>query len=163
MDVANFTPEACALLRQLVQSPGWALLMENLFIPRLQHITQLLNRSGLEHADYMRGEKRAYMRQLEILYSATGLPNPLDVHALGLLKAVTVQVEGVASLPTIHVTGHDGTRLCGVQDGQTISIEALTTSPGTLRGEKGFPTCYICYTIFHEMQLRRGRGSATLV
>ena len=162
METATFTAEECALLRQLVQSPGWALLMEHLFLPRVQQITQLLDRPGLEHADYMRGEKRAYLMQLETLYSATGLPNPLEVYALGLLRAVTRRHEDAVSPPKIHIMEHN-TRLCGAQDGSAMPIVDLTSPPGTRIGEKGFPTCDACYTIFQDMRVRRGRGTATLV
>ena len=153
MDTTTFSSEECALLRQLVQSPGWAILMENLFIPRLQHITQLLDRPGVDHADYMRGEKRAYMTQLDMLYSASGLPNPLDVHALGLLKAVAQRHEESAPAPKTHIA-RQGERLCGARDGLTIPAAAE---------ENELPTCEMCFSMIQEMSLRRGRGSATLV
>ena len=156
VDTSSFTVEERAVLRQLIESPGWALLMERLFIPRMQQITQLLDRPGIEqsgHADYIRGEKRAYVTQLDTLYSAAVLPNPLEVHALGLLKAVARHAEEMTSTPKTHIARH-GTTLCGAQNGLVIPPAAE---------ENEFPTCDTCYAISQEMSVRRGRGRATLV
>ena len=157
MDTTNLTPEDRAVLRQLAQSSGWALLMERLFVPRVQQITQLLDRPSVEQsgqADYLRGEKRAYMAQLEMLYSATGIPNPLEVYALGLLKAVARHPEeGLILVPKTHIA-RQGKVLCGALDGLTIPVAAE---------ENELPTCEMCYTIFQEMHARRSRGRATLV
>ena len=156
VDIANLTPEERSVLRQLAESFGWALFMEYLFIPRIQQITQLLDRPTIEqsgHADYIRGEKHAYITQLDFLYKATGLPNPLDAHALGLLKAVARRSEEEISVSKSHIV-RGGVALCGAQDGQMISAGAA---------ENDHPTCEMCYTISQEIRLRRGRGRATLV
>lgn len=157
VDTANFTPEERSVLRQLVESSGWALLMEYLFLPRIQQITQLLDRPSIEqsgHADYIRGEKHAYLVQLEMLYGGAGLPNPLDVHALGLLKAVARRFEETPSSAAKTHIARNGATLCGSQDGRIIPTAAE---------EQELPTCEMCQTISQEIRVRRGRGRATLV
>ena len=163
MDVTTFTSEDRAVLHQLAESPGWALLMERLFIPRIQQITQLLDRPSIEqsgHADFIRGEKHAYVAQLEMLYNVAGIPNPLDVHALGLLKVASRRSEEANLIPRVHIIQNGGA-LCGAQPGSGVAplppVEEGGLSPSTIE------ICRDCETIAQEIRVRRGRGRASLV
>ena len=91
MDIAKLTPEECNALTALVQSPGWLLLMEKLFIPQIQLATQFLDRPQAEQsgrADWLRGVKASYKNLIEVVYRVGGRENPFEQHALGLLISV---------------------------------------------------------------------------
>ncbi len=91
MDIAKLTPEERNALTALVQSPGWALLMEKLFIPQVQLATQFLDRPQAEQsgrADWLRGVKAGYKNLVEVVYRVAGRENPFERHALGLLTTV---------------------------------------------------------------------------
>lgn len=97
----QFNAEERDLLVQLERSRGWHLLITKLAIPRIQFITQTLDRPHIEqqgHGDFLRGEKRAYYQLIDLVYRATGQRNPFDQHALGLLRALdhAVGIEPVA-------------------------------------------------------------------
>jgi hypothetical protein len=157
VDTSNLTPEERSVLRQLVESPGWALLLEKLLIPRMQQITMTLDRPHIElqgHGDYLRGEKRAYMAQMDTLAQATGLPNMLEVYALGLLKAVTRTTDVVATESLRHLVESDSENtLCGLPRNNSVLVVLNPLSA----------TCQVCLAISQEMSARRGRGRATLV
>ena len=91
MDIAKLTPEERNALTALVQSPGWALLMEKLFIPQVQLATQFLDRPQAEQsgrADWLRGVKASYEYLIAGGYRVGGRENPFERHALGLLTSV---------------------------------------------------------------------------
>ena len=91
MDIAKLTPEERNALTALMQSPGWALLMDKLFIPQIQLATQFLDRPQVEQsgrADWLRGVKASYKNLVEVVYRVGGRENPFEQHALGLLTSV---------------------------------------------------------------------------
>lgn len=88
----DWTPEERAAIRHLLGTPGWDLVMRHHLIPMVQQMTVMLDRPAIDqagHGDYLRGQKRAYMQLIAALYTAARLQNPLDAHALGLLRAVS--------------------------------------------------------------------------
>ena len=148
MDTASLTTEERIALLQLVQSPGWAFLMERLFIPEIQHITQQLDRSRSDQAGYgdmLRGEKRVMMRHLDFVYAASGIPNPLEVHALGLLKAVARTRDEATPIPVLHAASLRGDSLCGKKD------EPIVKTPDA-------PTCVVCQQLL-SVRAHRGRNA----
>ena len=91
MDISKLTPEDRNVLTALVRSPGWALLMEKLFIPQMQLATHFLDRPQAEQsgkADYLRGIKASYANLIDMVYHVAGIENPLQRHAAGLLASV---------------------------------------------------------------------------
>lgn len=87
----DWTPEERAALRHLLGTDGWLLVLRHVLLPQVQQLTAMLDRPAIDqqgHGDYLRGQKRASMALLDTLYRTARLPNPLDTHALGLLRAV---------------------------------------------------------------------------
>lgn len=150
MDTAALTQEERVILRQLAESPGWAFLMERLFIPEIQHATAQLDLPRIDQsgfADIVRGEKRATMRHLNFVYDASGVLNPLEVHALGLLKAVTRTRDDTPAPAVLHAASlqHLGEVLCG-KVGDRIADSALDVN------------CAACKQML-DMRSRRGRNT----
>lgn len=150
MDTSALTTEDRVILRHLAESPGWAFLIEHLFIPEIQRATAQLDTPRIDQlgfADIVRGEKRATMRHLDFVYEASGLPNPLEVHALGLLKAVTrAGVRNDIQAPAVfHALSSSGEVLCGKVG------ERVAESPEGM-------TCSVCQQML-EVRLRRGRST----
>lgn len=88
----DWTPEERAALRHLLGTPGWELVLRVLLIPALQQLTGMLDRPTVDQdgrGDYLRGQKRATLHLLDQLYTAARVTNPLAVHALALLQAVS--------------------------------------------------------------------------
>ena len=148
MDTSSLSTEERTTLRQLAESPGWALLMERLFIPELQRATAQLDKPNSDQsgfADIVRGEKRATMRHLDFVYTAAGVPNPLEVHALGLLKAVARTPGDAQTAVLYHAPSLHGDALCG-KVGERIAESSLDT------------TCSICRQML-DTRSRRGRNT----
>ena len=148
MDTSSLTTEERIILRQLAESPGWSLLMERLFIPEIQHATAQLDLPRIDQsgfADIVRGEKRATMRHLNFVYTAAGVANPLEVHALGLLKAVARTQDAMKAPVVLHVPSLQGEALCG-KAGERIADSPL---------DANCPTCQQ----MRDMRSRRGRNT----
>ena len=91
MDTSKLTPEERSSLNSLVRSPGWALLMEKLFIPQVQLATQFLDRPQAEQsgrADWLRGVKASYMNLIEVVYHVAGIESPFTRHNIALLANI---------------------------------------------------------------------------
>jgi hypothetical protein len=91
MDTSKLTPEERNTLHSLVRSPGWALLMEKLFIPQVQLATQFLDRPQAEQsgkADWLRGVKASYMNLIEVVYYVAGIESPFTRHNIALLENI---------------------------------------------------------------------------
>lgn len=148
MDTLSLTPEERTVVRQLAESSGWAFLMERLFIPEMQRATAQLDMPRIDQsgfADILRGEKRATMRHVDFVYSAAGIPNPLEVHALGLLKSVT-RIQDETEAPSVfHAPSIHGEALCG-RAGECIAESSFDA------------TCSVCQQML-GMRSRRGRNT----
>jgi hypothetical protein len=65
--------------------------MAKLIVPRIQYVTQMLDRPSIEqsgHGDILRGEKHAWLRLVDLTHRAAGIRNPFDQYALGLLRVL---------------------------------------------------------------------------
>lgn len=97
MDLKILTPEERGTLASLARSPGWALLVEKLFLPQIQLATRFLDRPAAEQSgrgDWMRGVKAAYMNLVEVVYHVAGIENPFVRHGAGLLASVRNAEDG---------------------------------------------------------------------
>ena len=148
MDTSSLTTEERTILRQLAESLGWAFLMERIFIPEMQRATAQLDKPHIDqsgYADIVRGEKRATLRHLDFVYAAAGMPNPLEVHALGLLKAVARTRDDTPPPVIFHAPSLHGEALCG-KVGERVAESLLDN------------TCPVCQQIL-DMRSKRGRST----
>lgn len=93
MNTARMTAEERTAIAQLVRSPGWAVVMVRYIVPRIQQVTQNLDKPSCDlqngRGDWLRGVKAALMTQVDALYRIASMRNPFEDHALGLLTALT--------------------------------------------------------------------------
>ena len=77
---------------QMVRSPGWALFLKHVLIPRLQQATNQLDAPhGQEaHYQYWRGIKADVRHVLTIAYQCAQLPNPLEEHFQAFLATLNI-------------------------------------------------------------------------
>jgi hypothetical protein len=108
----RFIHEERQMLAQLSRQPGWIVLVEKYLLPRIQEATQMLDRPAIDqqgHGDFLRGEKRAYMALVDVVYRAAGRKSPFQEHGLALLRTLEIEMP-MAEAPEHQDTTGNATR-----------------------------------------------------